>query len=243
MSDFIITWQTCEFLLENFQLEIPDKNKKYECGGIISLSSLPSYQRKFLGYRGLMAWFGLTKNNKLKLFFEDDVSYDPNKAPCTPGTPICLPNHENLVESKRILERKNLGLETNKKLRGFNLKDVGNKHDSKSPKDTIVNDAIIKFKKDFPKENGNEFNKYPYAFFEVESQGGDVNSFLNQDGLSKIAYFFGFDDSSPAYINTNRIRVILVGLNENGDILVQKNVRGGLNKEIMILQNSWPPNP
>lgn len=243
MSDFIISWQTCEFLLENFQLEIPDKNKKYECGGIISLSSLPSYQRKFLGYRGLMAWFGLTKNNKLKLFFEDDVSYDPNKAPCTPGTPICLPNHENLVESKRILERKNLGLETNKKLRGFNLRDVGNKQDSKSPKDTIVNDAINKFRNEFPKKDNNEFNKYPYAFFEVEIQGGDVNNFLKQTGLSEIAYFFGYDDSDPDYFDTNRIRVILVGLNQNGEILTPTKDGVDLTKEVMILQNSWPPNP
>lgn len=244
MKPFEITKQHAEYLLENYKSKIPLTKLTYKYGGIISVSSLPSYKMNFDNYKGLMAWYGLNNKNQLILLFEDNVWYDPENPPCSINNPDCLPENEELIESKRILKNKNFGKKKNERLKGFNLDGIGNEKDEFPSKEEGVKDAIEKFKKSFHRDSQNEkFVKYPYAFF-MKDDEGDVYKFLQQDGLVNIAYFFGFDDSDNAHKMTNRIRVVLIGLDGNGKFLKKKEGKEELlSEDGMILQNSWPPNP
>jgi hypothetical protein len=84
-----------------------------------------------------------------------------------------------------------------------------------------------------PSDGHGKFNKYSFSFFENE-KSNDVQNFLNQPGLEFIRYYFGFE---PKYEESNRIRIILVAVDENGRNIFNDD------PATYILQHSWPPPP
>ncbi|GEM_PF-6527494 len=83
----------------------------------------------------------------------------------------------------------------------------------------------------------------PYGLFENELSS-DVEEFLIQPNIKYIRYYFGYDPS----LSQNKIRIILFGVDKEGNNLVLRDARGNVvGSEIggegdpVILQTSWPP--
>jgi hypothetical protein len=91
------------------------------------------------------------------------------------------------------------------------------------------------FKQNGPKKGGVELNCVSLGFFDNETSE-DVNTFL----ASKpkwIRYYFGYDDS----YGINKIRIILIGVDETGKNMIPKNEKEAFIDGPLILQKSWPP--
>ncbi len=235
MSNFIISLSDAENIVENFQDKIPAVENIVQYGGIIDLNSLPFLNNPPLVYKGLMAWFGLNEQNELVLFFEDDVFYDPNNLPKKPSK-------QNLIESDRLIRKEYLGTILNGRIQNLSVPEVIlNKKDKITPYGQVIS-AIKKFENLFPKDPaGQPFNKYPFGFFEND-QIEDFSIFMNQSDLKYLSYFFAYDDKVIYHAQTNRIRIVLVGLNSKGSPIINGRLEAGYSDGI-LLQNSWPPPP
>ena len=234
MSNFIIPLQDAESLVENFQIKTPNEDPRVKFGGIINIESLPFIKNPPLVYKGFMAWFGLNLQDELVLFFEDDVYYNPNNLPTKPSK-------SHLLESDRIISKGFLGNRPNRRIQDLSVPSVIlDRKDKLTPYGQVIS-CINRFKNHFPSDQaGKPLNKFPFGFFENDTIV-DFSIFLNQPNLKYIAYFFGFDDSKPEYVATNRIRIVLAGLSDQG-ILLSKKDESNLNDGV-LLQYSWPPPP
>lgn len=109
-------------------------------------------------------------------------------------------------------------------------------------KDEIIKrQDVMQFARNFkvfgPYDGDGTFNKYPFSFFENETTN-DVADFLRTPNLKYIRYYFGLDNSE--YLKkSNRIRVILIAVNDKG----QNIVTNDKTSPIVMLQHSWPPPP
>lgn len=87
---------------------------------------------------------------------------------------------------------------------------------------------------------GKPYNKYACSYFE-SNLDTDLHSFINQNDIQGVRYYFGYDDTNPHYITTNRIRVILVAVDRQGANIVPSSTRPA--ESVWMLQRSWPPPP
>lgn len=97
---------------------------------------------------------------------------------------------------------------------------------------------IDSFKKNGPKNSsGFSYNKVPFGLFE-DRYSSDMKDFLTNQPktLTEIRYYFGFDENKE-----NKIRVILMGVDENGCNIVPDTPGDVIPGEAIILQKSWPP--
>ena len=90
-------------------------------------------------------------------------------------------------------------------------------------------------------ENDVPYNKFRCSFFENRGVvNKDVTDFLGYTGLKAVRYYFGYD-ASDSHKESNRIRVIMVGVDSEGKNIITAEAPTTITPR--ILQNSWPPPP
>lgn len=205
-------------------------------GGIIHKESL--HQQKSLAeFYGKMFWFcenpkTESKFPKIFLAFEDGA-YDTSNVPSEPL-------NERLTYSKNIIQY-NEGSFDEAAVREFLTKGFGrptyhdeeiSKADCASMLSHVAND-----------ETGKPYNRYFCSFFEYSGfLSDDYSRLISHPEVAYVAYLFGFDDSSKEYIESNRVRLILAGLDSAGVPIAQQ-TRGLNDDSGTMLQHTWPPPP
>lgn len=240
MFEFLIEVEEAEKIVKNFHEKVPQFGGLTCFGGVLTPSSWLHENGKpenidpksFLGF---YFWFGLNENDELTLYFETGLEYDPSNLPKEP-------TKEFLFTSSRMITKEYLGSQDGFLIRGTRIaEEILSKNDFQVSKREVI-EAIRRFKEKFPKDSkGESFNKFPFGFYET-NRFGDFSRFSNQSGLRSIGYLFAFDESKQVYIQTNRIRVVLIGIDINGNLLSNSNL-GNLTQKFIILQTSWPPPP
>jgi len=92
-----------------------------------------------------------------------------------------------------------------------------------------------------PDNKGEKYNEYLFSFFH-DSKDGTFEQFLSQAGKNGyVRYYFGYDEHDTP----NRIRVILVAVDEQGKNITGTNAGGRTNSgdDGLTLQRSYPPPP
>lgn len=238
MSEFLIEIEDAERIVRNFHEKVPQFGGLTCFGGVLNPSSLLQESGKSdnidpKSFRGFYFWFGLNEKEELTLYFETGLEYDPSNLPKEP-------TKEFLFTSSRLISKEYLGSQVGF-IRGARIpEEILGKDDFQVSKELVKN-AIQRFNEKFPKDSkGESFNKFPFGFYEI-NRFEDFNKFIKQDDLNQIAYIFAFNESHSGYFETNRIRVVLVGIDSNGTLLGGKK-SSDLVKSI-CLQYSWPPKP
>ncbi|WP_192345903.1 hypothetical protein [Algoriphagus sp. Y33] len=226
-----------------FKISLSDANSLVDCflkefqgskfqtiGGVINKSSF--INMPFVPFKGTMCWFGLEGENKLKLFFEPNVDYIPTDVPFYPIS-------EDLWDPFFLLDQSMISAPG-----GGNPINNIKFTISQGVGDTIISrknclNHIADFSWKFPKNGIERYNNYSLGFFETNNFP-EVSGFLNSSEVHYIAYFFGLD-MSPHYKGSNRIRIILVGLDSKGNMLLP--AKNDSIEEPYLLQYSWPPKP
>lgn len=223
-------------LVHNFlyQSGLADIARDKAIGGIMHKASLQK-KNPFIVFQGQMAWFCMPNDTnstypKFFLAFEDG-EYDCANVPSSPKS------------AKLILSREILTFSQPQP----SISDVENFLKSKfkiptNPDGSISRQDCEKILSHVGADlSNNHYNKYFCGFFENRGLVSDeYSNFIDSPDLIYVAYFFGFDDSTDDYKNTNRIRIILMALDGNGQLLPAKK---GLTNAPRILQASWPPPP
>lgn len=184
-------------------------------------------------YNGSMAWYcrnlvGPGYLPELFLAFEDG-SYEVAKVPNSP-------NSEKLIYTGRpfTYKREINGDEVIDMLKNDQIPLV---EDLEIDKADVLN-SINKLPSDI---YGDPYNNFPCSFFENRGiVNRDMDDFFSQGELVAVRYYFGYD-TSYSHKKSNRIRVIFVGVDNDG-----KNIVGSEDPTIAtsrLLQNSWPPPP
>jgi hypothetical protein len=231
MDGYRISKEDANKMIEGFKTQFSSKGNGILAGGIIEPSSL--YEASLIDFFGSMAWFGYDRE-ELYLYFEKNARYDPDNLPKFPVSNF-------LSKSNRPIRISEIGISSSplNSLK-LNVENVESRDDQITRGDVIS--SVNQFKNNFPKDQeGKDYNKYPFGFFE-NRVNQDVLEFLSQEGLNSVAYFFGYDDTTPYYVSTNRIRIVLTGVRTNGTLILQKNI-GGVIEDAILLQKSWPPPP
>ncbi|OOG73812.1 hypothetical protein [Algoriphagus sp. A40] len=184
-------------------------------------------------YNGSMAWYcrnlvGPGYLPELFLAFEDG-SYEVAKVPRAPTS-------EKLIYTGRPFTYK----------REITMSEVLDmlKHDEiPLVADLEINKAdVMNCINRLPSDDfGDPYNKFPCSFFENRGVvNRDMDDFLSNGALKAVRYYFGYD-TSYSHTKSNRIRVIFVGVDQDG-----RNIVGADNQTMVtsrLVQNSWPPPP
>lgn len=223
-------------LVHNFlhQSGLPDIAKDKAIGGIMHKASLQKKNPSIV-FQGQMAWFCMPNDTnstypKFFLAFEDG-EYDCANVPSGPKS-------EKLMFSRELLnfsqEKPSIVDVRNFLNSGFNI--------PRNPDESISREDCKAMRSHVGLDSsGNHYNKYFCGFFENRGLVSDEYSkFIDNPDLKYVAYFFGFDDSTDDYKNTNRIRIILMALDGNGQLVQEASE---LTSAPRILQASWPPPP
>lgn len=193
-------------------------------------------------YRGLVAWSCW----KEKTPIEDSdlfLAFEINNSIILDENIMQHPQHEILARpfeilrtdgsetASQILDTPSLVIDhPSEILRGYDYKSenvllLKRNFDTNGPKD----------------EQGKLFNNAEFALFENRKVLREVEDFLDQTNSEFVRYYFGLDKTKEI----NRIRVILVGVDKDGNNLlpplgmsVEEIKR---TNEPTILQTSWPP--
>jgi len=204
-----------------------NKNIFYNGGSLI-------YNGGSLIYYGSMGWYcrNVEGGNYPKFFLAlEDGEYNPDDVPKIPNSDILFyPKHTFTFNKKEFSETDVFDMLRNDQ---FALEG-----DSEIPKN-----QVIKFLGNKPLDpSRKKFNQYNCSFFENRNVlNPDVSDFLNIPNMVAIRYYFGFDDSDISHIQSNRIRIILIGVDKDGkNIAPENNLTVESN---FLLQNSWPPPP
>ncbi|MBN7813106.1 hypothetical protein J0A68_19280 [Algoriphagus sp. H41] len=110
------------------------------------------------------------------------------------------------------------------------------------PDKEIDKDDVSFLLHNFPTdENEVPYNKFRCSFFENRGfVNRDVMDFLGYTGLKAVRYYFGYDESD-SHKESNRIRIVLVGVDDEGKNIIT--AEAPTTNTPRILQNSWPPPP
>lgn len=186
-------------------------------------------------YEGSMGWYcrnttGIKEYPKLFMAFEDSV-YDPTNVPKEPIGEELIYSGRTFVYSGRIDSQSVRDM--------LSLDRYPLVPDQKIPKSDLMN-----FLTQMPMDhNQKPFNKFKCSFFENRGADGrrDVDEFLDHQDLVAVRYYFGYDESDVYYFDSNRIRVVMIGVDREGrnilPIVGLREISDGM------LQNSWPPPP
>jgi hypothetical protein len=221
MSNYKIGFKEASRLVLNFltQKRLVDYANKKSLGGILYKENLI---KEGFEYFGLMAWFCWYVDIPFLAF--EQGKFDPEN-------PSREPNGE-------LFKSENLFL-YNGGVFAQDVEDfIANPIDTSKlvPNTKISKIDAIELLGGIPSDRkGRIFNQYPFSFFENHTDR-DVEDFLKQDDLAFVKYYYGFDDSKPEFEISNRIRVILVGVNSKGNSILT-------GPDSIILQHSWPPPP
>ncbi len=242
MSDYRITFQEAVKLVSNFVNELDPQKNRIPLGGTIEKNSLYGKTRtlKFSRtlFKGNMAWMcwnepPIGNYPKFFLAFEENDSYlDGAEVPFPDMTGLMMPsnvfgyNSENVTD---LLSNHFIDVQTT------------SYRDTLLDRDSEVLDLVQNFKEHGPKDQkGQLYNKYPYGFFKNSSN--DIVDFLNQPDIVYVRYYFGFDDVTQHHKETNRIRIILIGVDKDGKNITPTGTRSA-RTDVVMLQKSWPPPP
>lgn len=223
-------------LIHNF-LQEPELLKiaqRVAVGGVMHKESL-NQKNTGLVFQGQMAWFCMPQDPnstypKFFLAFEDgdyEIANVPEK-----------PKNDELVFTRHIIKYGQSG--TNKSdVETF----IKSGFTTPTNRDETVSAVDCKnmFSHVGTDTSGSYFNKYYCGFFENRGRcGTEYTDFISNENAKFIAYLFGYDDSTEEYKETNRIRIILMALDGNGQLVQEAS---GLTSAPRILQASWPPPP
>lgn len=189
---------------------------------------------KIVDYIGTMGWFCRNQENenfpKFFLAFETG-NYNPLNVPRVPQSDnLNFPNHTFVFESQ--YEVTEAGIYSMLENLQFKWKNDGQ----------ITKKEVKSFVKSKPRDiRGKKYNNYRCNFFENSATVlNDIDEFLKNEEIEAIRYFYGYDDRDLNHYNSNRIRVILMGVDKDGkNILPVDTVK----ETYSLLQNSWPPPP
>ncbi|WP_373497719.1 hypothetical protein [Aquiflexum sp.] len=203
-------------------------------GAILDKDSLK--QRKpAIDFFGSMSWFCRNQDSgngfpKLFLAFEDGV-YDIAMVPTQPKNPELVYSTRHLKFPKGVISE---NLIMNYLENNLN---VPHSNDLIIPKSKVI-EFRSKIEKDLI---GWNYNRYYCSFFENRGiVSNEFNELLANKDVKDVAYFFGYDQSELKYYKSNRIRVILMGLDVQGKPVA---LNEPLIESPTILQASWPPPP
>lgn len=211
----ILSFAEAETLIENFVNHpiLGDIAVNKAISGTVDKNSFqPQEDPKPGKWSGKMAWYCCGDNSPYAchsffLAFEQFNNYDSGAAPSQPQhLELQIANEQHTFSPGQSI--KDMLLQDQRALlnpMNFKLSRAE------------VNTYIQSYASDFPKdENNAPFNTHPFGFFNNNSpsSGGqsEWEAFIGQPGLVAIRYYFGYDGSET----TNRIRVILVGVNGSG---------------------------
>jgi hypothetical protein len=200
-------------------------------GGVVAEDSL-----RHIGvtYYGTMSWF--CWNDEPPFLAFEDGQYDPSTvSPCTP------PITDTMMRSTFNLKYD----------RAITIQDV--EEFIKEPITAITADQkipttrVLELLGGIPLDGGQgifgrPFNKYPFGFFE-NNKIQDMDDFLDQSGLTHVKYLYGFDDSDNDHMRTNRIRIVMVGIKNDGTTIAVSTPDMGTKENPILVQKSWPPPP
>ncbi|MCA1764421.1 MAG: hypothetical protein ABR574_05975 [Cryomorphaceae bacterium] len=211
----LITFAEAQTLIENFVNHpiLGDIALNKAVSGTIDKNSFQTQEEPKPGlWSGKMAWYCWDTNSpyvyhSFFLAFEQFNNYNSNAAPGQPEhLELQIANKQHTFTPGQSVGDMLLN-EQHALLNPINFK----------LSRAVVNSCVQSFGTDFPKDQSNApFNTHPFGFFNNNSPSGGGQSeweaFIGQPGLVAIRYYFGFDGSET----TNKIRVILVGVNGSG---------------------------
>lgn len=232
----IISFSDAVTLVGGFIRELRAHAVHVSLGGTISKEAIDGGESLIKAnrpYTGNMGWFCLNRenNNYPKLFMAFEKNNDYQR-----GTMVNAPAKNTLIcPDKNSTFTFNTAGNTEEFLRSHSTS-AQNMVDKRITKQEVIN-----FKENFRShELFSLLNLRPYGFFENDGQmEGDVMKFLLQPNLKYIRYYFGYDKAER--YKEGRIRVILVGVDENGKNLVPGGSPQFIARKNVILQKSWPP--
>lgn len=231
MSDFRITASDAYGLIKNFNDQFSNVGKVNSIGGVIDKNSF--IQNGFFNFKGTMCWFGLDSNRFVKLYFEPNVDYYPDNIPF-------YPKSDNLWSPGFNFSFDEVNLNSEGQLNELILNGFVKSNDRNVGRGECLDD-IARFYWEFPKLEFERYNKYSLGFFETQ-YAQEVVEFLQNEEVEYIAYFFGLNLDDPKYNDNNRIRIILIGMNSNKELLLPENDQS-TEQPPYLLQYSWPPKP
>lgn len=184
-------------------------------------------------YVGTMGWYcrnldGLKKYPKLFMAFEDST-YDVGNVPLEPSSGSLFYPAKTFKYCKKVNESDVLEM---LKTDCFKLENDL----------TIPKSDLLKLINKLPSDSSTDlYNKYQCSFFE---NGGitndDMEKFLETPNLVAVRYYFGYDPSY-SHSRSNRIRIILIGVDSSGKNIIPEGDITTITSQ--IVQNSWPPPP
>ncbi len=190
-------------------------------------------------YYGTMGWMCRNNGNeKFPKFFLalEDGKYNIGNVPGSPQSEtLACPNHtfkyEREVNEANVVEMLKQDTHGLDKTKIENLKD-----------DKIDWKSVVSFIYKIPSDPiGNLYNWYPCSFFENRGKvNNDITDFMGDDRIRAVRYYFGYDDSDKSYFDSNRIRIILIGVDENGKNIIPEDRKVATSS---LLESSWPPPP
>lgn len=236
MKSFAITFDEAVNYIHSFlsEFNLSQIGTNQGIGGIIAKASLEQ-KEKGLTFYGKMAWFCKNENTenglpKYFLAFEEG-EYNNRAVPESPQNDRLVCSDYGMVFNRNQISK----IEVERFLSQFTI--------STAPIEKwITKDECTRMLTDFGQDkSGNPYNRFYCSFFENSGFVSDEFShFLKNPEMTYVAYLFGYDDSKEIYIQSNRIRIILMGLSSDGKPLA---LRQEFLNEPTILQHSWPPPP
>jgi hypothetical protein len=230
MSDYRIISSQAIILIERFIAKLRPEENNIPLGGTILKSTL--HPKALNSDSGSMSWYCWSEDQrkypKLFLAFEQFDGYNTIGEIPAPQS-LKLKRATNIFwyagqSAEDIIERQHI--------------DPNAYVDVEIDRDGA--EGVIELKNEFlknsPRDDSgkNPLNKYPYSFFENKTNP-QLQEFINQPDLEYVRYYFGYDDVADHHKETNRIRIILVGVDASGTNLAES--------KAILLQNSWPPPP
>jgi hypothetical protein len=229
---FQISLEHAAWLIYAF-LRQPDLNKiatNEAIGGTIDKTIFTPPQ---LSYKGGMAWYCRNYKNDpaFPSFFIaiEDGEYDIGNVPVTPKSSKLVYSNATFAYTRKVDEANVMDmLRTDKR--------------ALVPDGQINSIDVTRFLYGLPNDPvGRPYNFYPCSFFE-NRVNYEVSQFVSANpDIVAVRYYFGYDDSDKSYFTSNRIRIILIGVNANGENILPMIAQSQASTE--MLQNSWPPPP
>jgi hypothetical protein len=228
-----ISYNDAVKLIEGFinQPNLLEIGKNQAIGGTVGKEAIK--KSNAINYKGCMAWYcshtqNLSDFPKFFLAFEDG-QYNPENVPDNPSSDSLFYPLDTIKYDFEKVSKNNVELMLNSEKTPW-------KSDGKIDKKT-VEDLIKNIPSDM---NGNLYNRYKCSFFENQRVlNMDIEKFLSNPELDAVRYYFGYDEGDD-YKKSNRIRIILIGVDKEGKNILPENKE---EETYFILQNSWPPPP
>ena len=238
-KSFKITLVEATELVQNyvtrFDLGSADPKVPNILGGTINKNSIkgvpPTEKAEESGrlYTGSMAWFCLNNYGvegfpEFFLAFEENDQYEKEQDIRYPDSPVLMcPTVAAVFEYE-----------------GQAIASLLKNHQRTPPRLVdmpIIRSSVRQFCGNFSsKKLFSDENKFPYGFFE-NNEINDIDELLLKPEVKYLRYYFGRDPIKT----TNKIRVIIIGVDEKGRNLAPQNEHALTDDDYFIIQKSWPP--